>query len=287
MYFDILTEGKFPKYNLLPIPKNTGGTRIISIPNDVTLAVQKEILSSLKKSKLPIWYCATAYKKGSSILQNAKAHVGNNYMIHYDLRDFFDTINTEKVRAALEKRKAPKDFIKVILKWCLYHGTLPQGAPTSPLLSNLVCANLDRRFFKLAKQLGATYTRYADDITISGDKNILEFQTIFKRIIRTEHFFINHRKIHISVLDSEETRKDFPNANFFVPFHIVTGVAVYKDHVFVHPNYWKKILKGIHSDRFLSDLNFKNRIIGQMSFASFVLCGDGSFLYQKYKGGEL
>lgn len=287
LYLDILTEGKVPKYNLMPIPKKNGGNRIISIPDETTLNIQKEILTALKKSKLPIWYCATAYKKGSSILQNAKAHIGNKYMIHYDLRDFFDTITPEKLKAALQRRKAPKYFIKFILKWCMYHGTLPQGAPTSPFLSNLVCTNLDRRFFKLAKKLGATYTRYADDITISGDKNILEFQSVFKRIIRTEKFFINHLKTRITVLDSKETRNDFPDANFFVPFHIVTGLAVYKDKVFVRPFYWKKIGNALHSEKFLSDANFKNHIVGKLSFASFIACGDGGRLYQMYKDGEL
>ena len=287
MYLDILTEGKFPKYNLMPIPKNSGDIRILSIPDNFTLKVQKEILKVLKGQKFPIWYCAKAYRKGSSILQNAKAHLGHKYLIHYDLRDFFDTITTEKIKTALQRRKVDPHLIKIILKWCMYHGTLPQGAPTSPLLSNLVCTNLDRRFFKLAKELGATYTRYADDITISGDKNILEFQTVFKRIIRTEKFFINHRKTRISVLDLKETRNDFPEANFFVPFHIVTGIAVYNDKVSVHPVYWKKIGKGLHSEKFLSDVNFKNRVVGQMSFASFIACGDGSVLYQMYKDGKL
>ncbi len=286
MYLDNLTEGKFPKYNLVSIPKPSGGVRMLAIPDEFTMKVQTGYLEIMKRFKIPIWYCATAYKKGSSILQNAKAHMGNKYVIQYDLRDFFETITTEKLKAALKRRKIKPRRIKEMLKWCTYHGTLPQGAPTSPLLSNLACTNMDRRFFKLTKELGATYTRYADDITISGDKNILEYQSVFKRIIRTEKFYINHRKTRITVLDTKETRKEFPNANFFVQFHIITGLAVYNNKVTVQPMYLKKIVKGLNSEKFLRDVKFKNQVIGQMSFASYIACGDGGEYYRYYKKNE-
>lgn len=267
-------ENKFPKYKTISIAKIHGGERIISIPSEFTLEVQKEILEMLKELELEISDCAMAFQKSKSILDNAEAHFGNAYLIHYDLRDFFDTIFSGRVKAELLKRTFDTDSVKFILKWCLFKGHLPQGAPTSPFLSNLVCENLDKRFSALAEKIGATYTRYADDIVISGDENILRHQTIFKRIIRTEKFFINHRKTRISVLDSAATRQEYPDANFFVPYHIITGLAVDGDEIFIRPSYLNKLWREIKNAEEITP-----SIAGKISFVNFVDAEEGNKLY--------
>ena len=267
-------ENKFPKYKTIKIAKKNGGERIIFIPDEFTLGVQKKILAELKKLGLEISDCATAFQKGKSILDNAEAHLGNAYLIHYDLRDFFDTIFSGKVKEELLKRNLSADSVKLILKWCLFKGHLPQGAPTSPFLSNLVCANLDKRFSALAEKIGATYTRYADDIIISGNENILRHQTIFKRIIRTEKFFINHHKTWISVLDSAATRQEYLDANFFVPHHIITGLAVDGDKVFIRPSYLNKLWREIKNAEEITP-----HIAGKISFVNFVDADEGRKLY--------
>lgn len=264
------TKNKLPKYDLKAIPKKSGGIRLISIPDDFTLKVQKEILSALNLLNLEISDAAKAFKEGTSILDNAKAHVGNKYVIRYDMRDFFDTVFVGRVKAELEKRNVPPQFIKIISKWCIHRGHIPQGAPTSPLLSNLVCANLDKRFINLAEKIGAAYTRYADDIIISGDKNVLINQSVFKRIIRTEHFFINYQKIWISVIDAAETWTDNPDAKFFFQYHIITGIGVDDERVFIRPYYVNKLWNEIKSDEFAKNLKFKCHVLGKILFVYFV-----------------
>ena len=230
-----------PNYVEQTLKKKNGGHRHIFIPDDLTMLVQKIILSQLKKINYEFSPCIKAFMKNTSILDNAKSHLKNPYLIHYDLRDFFDTVYFDKISGWLKKNDVDSASVKIIKKWCFWKGHLPQGAPTSPFLSNIACENLDKRFLKLAEKLNATYTRYADDIIISGEKNIIAYQTIFKRIIRTEKFFINHRKTRISVLDSEKTRGEFPNAKWFVPYHVVTGLTVNDEKVTVRPNYLNEV----------------------------------------------
>ena len=262
------------------IPKKSGGIRLISIPDNHTMQVQKDILTALKQLKLEITDAAKAFQKDTSILDNAKAHIGNKYVIRYDLRDFFDTIFVCRVKEELEKRNVPPKLIKIISKWCFHHGHIPQGAPTSPLLSNLVCANLDKRFQNLVATIDATYTRYADDIIISGDKNVLVYQSMYKRIIRTEHFFINYRKIWVSVINSAEIWADNPTAKFFVLYHIITGIAVDDERIFIRPYYSNKLWQEIKSEKFHKDIFFTNHVLGKILFVYFIEPKEGIQMYK-------
>lgn len=250
-----------PKYTAIAIPKKTGGERKIFMPNETTAKIQRAILADLYELNLGISSSATAFVKGKSIKDNANQHLGQSHLIHYDLRDFFDTITFKKVEPVLLSRGVDRNFIKTVKKWCFVEGHLPQGAPTSPLLSNLVCQNLDYRFAKLAEKIGATYTRYADDIIISGTQDIVRYQTIFKRIIRTEKFYINYRKIRISVLD--KFADDSPN-NWFVPWHIITGLTVNADKVSVRPAYINKV------KRELQETGVNPSTTGKIGFIKFV-----------------
>lgn len=270
-FADQIKKGR-PKYKKIYIPKRGGGSREIFIPDEQTLLIQKAVLRDIENlADFPP--CVMAFRKGISILDNAKAHLGNSYMIRYDLMNFFDTIDKDRVKDELSRRNFDASLIKVILKWCFGGGHLPQGAPTSPFLANLVCTNLDKRFSSLAKKLCATYTRYADDIIISGDKEIVKYQTLFKRIIRTEKFVINYRKTRVTVLDSFATRQDY-SAEWFRDCHIVTGLAVDKSSVSVREAYlselWRKIRDGEDSPT----------TRGKISFVAFVTPNEGAKMYQ-------
>lgn len=245
-----------PKYQKIFIPKRNGGLRDIFIPDEQTFRIQKAILRDIETlADFPP--CVMAFRKNLSILNNAKAHLVNAYMIRYDLLNFFDTIGKGKIKDELLRRNFEPSLIKIILKWCLGGGHLPQGAPTSPFLSNLVCANLDKRFSLLAKKIDATYTRYADDIIISGDKEIVKYRTLFKRIIRTEKFLINY------------------SAEWFRDCHIATGLAVNKNYVSVRKAYldelWRKIRDG--------EDNLSTR--GKISFVKFITPNEADKMIQR------
>lgn len=250
-----------PRYSAISIPKKTGGERQIFIPDGTTAKIQRAILHDLYELELEISSSATAFVKGKSVKDNANPHVGRSCLIRYDLRDFFNTITFKKVELELLSRGVDRKFLKTVKKWCFVEGHLPQGAPTSPYLSNLVCRNLDNRFAKLAEKIGATYTRYADDIIISGTQDIVRYQTIFKRIIRTEKFYINYRKTRITVLDKFADAT--PN-NWFVPWHIVTGLTVNADKVSVRPSYLNKVKRELQRG------GVDNGATGKIGFIKFV-----------------
>jgi RNA-directed DNA polymerase len=104
-----------------------------------------------------------------SILTNAEKHVRRRFVLNIDLEDFFHTIHFGRVQGMFMKPpyNLPQEVSKVLAQICCYDGRLPQGAPTSPIVSNMICARMDSELRKLAKACKCTYTRYADDITFS------------------------------------------------------------------------------------------------------------------------
>ena len=236
-----------PRYTNQPIVKHDGGTRDICIPDALTKRIQRLILRDIDSS-ITFLPCVMAFRPGTSILDNARAHQGSNYLIHYDLADFFDNINEARIKDELKRQHFTDSFIETIIKWCVYRDHLPQGAPTSPILSNLVCCSLDRRITKLTNKLGAVYTRYADDILISGNANILHCQNVFKRIIRTENFIINNRKTDITALDTPEVKRDGCNINRPRQYHIITGLTVNGEKISIRPEYLRQTWKAVKSD---------------------------------------
>ena len=215
----------FSNYKHFKIPKKSGGYREISAPRDKSfkaiLQYLKEILESLYT---PSDY-AMGFTSGRSIVTNAENHVGKNYVFNIDLKDFFPSI--ERWRVASRLRLAPFEFSEEVANTiadlcCIRVGgengvryVLPQGAPTSPIITNMVCDRLDENLGKLAKWYRVEYTRYADDITFSSNHNVYRRNSAFrkqlKRIIEEQHFTINSAKTR---LQKRGTRQE------------VTGVTV-------------------------------------------------------------
>ena len=159
---------------------------------------------------------AMGFTFGRSIVDNALVHVGMNYVLNLDLKDFFPSISQARVWARLQLK--PFSFSKEIAniaaglccmpveirndgkKWKT-KGILPQGAPTSPLLTNAVCDKLDRRLLGLAKRFNVKYSRYADDITFSSMHSVYakegDFMKELRRIIEEQHFTINEEKTRL------------------------------------------------------------------------------------------
>ncbi|SEK37876.1 Reverse transcriptase (RNA-dependent DNA polymerase) [Pseudoxanthomonas sp. GM95] len=165
------------RYSTFDIPKRSGGKRTINAPiPQLKLAQQKlaailqsceaeiELLLGVKRS------VAHGFKPNHSILTNAAVHRRQRYILNFDLEDFFGTIHFGRVRGFLITNRYFKlhpDVATLIAQLCCHQNQLPQGAPTSPVLSNLIGKILDVRLSKLARIHGCAYTRYADDITMS------------------------------------------------------------------------------------------------------------------------
>ena len=155
-----------PRYRVFTIPKRSGGTRRILAPSPELKTLQRRILRRLL-GRLAAHPAAMGFERGRSIVTNARAHQGQAVVLRFDLVDFFPTTEAARVREYFRRIGWNRPATRLLLRLCTNEGTLPQGAPTSPRLSNLVNYRLDARLAGLAARLGGVYTRYADDITIS------------------------------------------------------------------------------------------------------------------------
>lgn len=184
-------------YQQIKIPKKNGTYRDISIPAEGLKYIQRWILDNILY-KLSISEEATEFVPNRSIIDNAKKHINRDLVINMDIKNFFPTITIEQVYRIFNYYGYTKELSFILAKLCTFEGHLPQGAPTSPCISNIICLKLDKRFAKLAKSLIASYSRYADDITMSGGKFLFDYLDIFRNIIQQEGFCINEQKTRVS-----------------------------------------------------------------------------------------
>ena len=184
-------------YDTFEIPKKNGESRQIHAPSGDLKQLQKKLAQRLwdvyrefiEENEIQD-NISHAFQKGKSIITNANIHRNKRYVLNLDLKDFFDHFHFGRVRGFFMKNKnfeLPVEIATMIAQLTCYEGKLPQGAPTSPIITNLVCNILDMRLLKIAKKYRVVYTRYADDMTFStNDKKFLENQENFMKSIKKE-----------------------------------------------------------------------------------------------------
>lgn len=182
-------------YRTYEVSKKSGGKRLIAQPNRALKAVQAWILRNIL-NKLSSSSYSKGFDLGTSILENALPHQGANYVLTLDLENFFPSITANKVFGVFSSVGYSKKISAVLTNLCVFQGALPQGAPTSPKLANLVCAKLDARIHGYAGPRGIVYTRYADDITLSTQsvQKIQNAKDFIGIIISDEDLKINRSK---------------------------------------------------------------------------------------------
>jgi RNA-directed DNA polymerase len=168
------------KYTTFDIPKRSGGVRTIKAPVDRLKRLQRKLadllqdcLDEIAREKELKDRTAHGFKRGRSIITNARQHRHRLWVFNIDLEDFFPTINFGRIRGFLIKNRdfaLHQDVATVIAQIACHDHTLPQGSPCSPVISNLVAHLLDMRLVKLARSVGCTYSRYADDLSFSTNK---------------------------------------------------------------------------------------------------------------------
>ncbi len=268
-----------PRYKTFNIPKKDGGQRLIEVPDNNL----KKILGNLnrylqsvyifEKSNAAYGFIAGVKNDDDrrNIVTNAQKHLGNDYMINLDLKDFFHQVTTREVESIFSG--VPFNFkdqvLDILVKLTTYQGRLPMGIPTSPVLSNFACRQLDAALMGKATAQAWVYTRYADDLTISAKTPFLaEDLTTIRQTIEQARFQINERKINI--FSKGDTK-------------VVTGLVV-GSKIALAPDYLEllkgeietltQVMKaqneqGIISSRWADKL--KQQIQGRLNFAGFVL----------------
>jgi retron-type reverse transcriptase len=173
-----------------------GRRRPITAPDNTLRFVQRRILDKVL-NKVDLSESCHGFRKGRSILTNAKDHVGKDVVLAVDVKDFFPSITFPRVYGLFKHLGYDKNRAALLARLTTYKNVLPQGAPTSPAIANLVCRALDRRLCALSKKGGFTYTRYADDLTFSGPAKLVNYTRHIRDIVKDEGFALNLRKTRI------------------------------------------------------------------------------------------
>ncbi|MEP6619997.1 MAG: reverse transcriptase domain-containing protein [bacterium] len=164
----ILYGMKGSSYVTFKIPKRFGGHRTIEAPATALKTVQRRLADVLNRVYSP-GPAVHGFALGRNVKTNARLHTNREWVLNVDLKDFFPSINFGRVRAMFLKWPygLPKDVATMLAQICCNDGHLPQGAPTSPIVANMICARMDSQLRQVAERYRCTYSRYADDITIS------------------------------------------------------------------------------------------------------------------------
>lgn len=263
----LFADGKH--YTTFKIPKRRGGYRQISSPQR-NLAFIQECLAVLFNSIYRPNNNAFGFVDNKSIVDNAAKHVGKDIVYNLDLKDFFDSITYDTVIEKLIRQPyyfsySSARLIANLLTVKKEDGRLvvPQGAPSSPILTNMIADHMDVRLSKFAEKHNLTYSRYADDITFSFNKSVLRgwrghglcqgLKDIIFDIIKTEGFIINEKKTRISFVNQR---------------HEVTGLIVNKK-TNIKRSYIKQLRTEIHNwekDGYvIASYNFFNHYVGTNS----------------------
>ncbi|XQA71984.1 reverse transcriptase domain-containing protein [Xanthomonas sacchari] len=202
------------------MPKKSGGVRLISAPGRLRKKLQHKLL--------PVLYSAYkmgpnvhGFAKGRNVRTNALPHATRKVVINFDLKDFFSSISFQRIRGVFLGTPLRLDWsvANILAQICSLDGVMPAGAPTSPVLSNIICAKLDKRLSALAARLGGSYTRYADDLTFSFDRPLTQLRSVailddegkplvgasISEIVTSEGFSINMEKLRIATKGSRKT----------------------------------------------------------------------------------
>lgn len=164
-----LSKNTRKHYKLIKLKKKNGGVRYIHSPDKDLKYAQSRILKKILEH-IEVSPYATAYIKGKNLKDNALPHVNHKYLLKMDITDFFGSITyLQVISAAFNSKRFPTQIGAMLTSLCCLNDVLPQGAPTSPMLSNIVMKNFDDILGDWCEERGIAYTRYCDDLTFSAN----------------------------------------------------------------------------------------------------------------------
>ncbi len=265
-------------YKVFKVKKNRGGYRIICAPSDTLKHIQRRILEVILNNKSTTKY-ATAYKKGLSIRDNAVMHSNKKIILKLDIKDFFQSITFAQVYSSCFSLAYFPKSVGVLLTYLVtYNDYLPQGAPTSACISNLVMRDFDNEVGSFCEELGIVYTRYSDDMTFSGDFDYKLVINYVKKKLKLLGMELNYDKVLVVKNNCRQ---------------IVTGIVV-NEAVQVTSAYRKKLRQEMyyikkygfksHVDRLrLDEKSYFNVLYGKILYVLQVNSLDSEFMaYKKF-----
>lgn len=197
-------------YRSFEMMKRTGGIRQIDVPYPILARVQKALFHHLRNCCNVSEY-AYAFCSGKNAIMHAQIHLGGDELLTADIENFFGSITRQRVQQSLLSHGFDSSFSHIASLVSTLRGVLPQGASTSPLLSNLVFNKLDIRFSRLANSLGLIYSRYADDLAFSGKNIPRNLPSTLKKILSSQGYILNEKKTKLKVKGARK---------------IITGVSI-------------------------------------------------------------
>lgn len=235
-------------YTIKYINKKDGTKRKLLIPNCFLKRIQQNILHNILYGLTPSKY-VKSYQQNLTLKDNASPHQNQKMVLKLDIKNFFPSISFEDIYKILPNEILPPSIKVLITHLCTYENYLPQGAPTSPMLSNLVLKNFDNYIGSYCKKQNINYTRYCDDLTFSGDFNPYYLINKVRAFLEEMGFNLNDKKTKII------TRKNR---------QIITGLVVNKK-INVPKQYRQKIRQEMyHINKYglkshLAYLNIKDK----------------------------
>lgn len=291
-------------YKSFEIPKKSGGVREIVAPASPLKIIQRKLNQILQYVYTPK-ASVHGFIQGRSILTNAKRHLETRarkqYVFNVDIKDFFPSITYYRVVGLLTAKpyELPWKVANVIANLCCYKGKLPQGAPTSPIISNMICGKMDTQLLKLAKESKCIYTRYADDITFSSSlpsiptslavtderTGQLRAGDALQRIIEDNGFHINPDKVRLHTKFSRQeitglTVNKFPN----VPREYVRQIRamLHAWEKYGLENAQKEFIERYARARYKEKPSFKQVVRGKIEYLRMVR-GDNNLIYLRFR----
>lgn len=213
-------------YRSFEIPKRNGGTRTIQSPY-ATLRYIQRLIYEKYLFNARVYGNSFAFTKKRSVVNHAKIHLNSNELLTVDIQNFFSSISKQQVFEAFQSLSIDSESCAYLSNLCTLEGSLPQGASTSPMLSNIVFFRVDIRLHCLAHKLNLRYSRYADDLAFSGDFIPKNLHKIIDKIISSYGFNLNSSKTKYKLTGSKK---------------IITGVSISSGKLKV-PKSYKRILK--------------------------------------------
>lgn len=224
-----ISNNKEKNYHIFKITKRNGKIRTIYEPQPNLKIIQKNILHNILEDRYISKY-AKAYKKGISLKENASIHTNKPLILKLDIKDFFNNITFMQVYSSCFPEKYfPKSIGTLLTNLCTYKDRLPQGAPTSSYISNIVMLDFDVSVGEYCHKNNIDYTRYCDDMTFSGSFSKKEIIDLVKHELSKLGLSLNKEKIKLITKKSRQ---------------VVTGIVVNKK-MQVNINYRKNIRKEI------------------------------------------